>query len=83
MTVGISQIACAETNSANGRTETSQFDGKTALHMAISAMQCKSICQGKDIKTRLPERIGGIAEARLLLEGNIKKERRVYLAVKT
>lgn len=31
------------------------------------------IRQGKDIKTRLPERIGGDAKAQLLLEGNIKK----------
>jgi hypothetical protein len=31
------------------------------------------IRQGKDIKTRLPERISGDTKARLLLEGNIKK----------
>ena len=35
------------------------------------------IRQGKDIKTRLPECIGGDAKAQLPLEGNIKKERRV------
>ena len=33
----------------------------------------RSLCQGKDDKTRLPERIGGDAEVRLLFEGNIKK----------